>query len=174
MFEPMVRVAALAIACLALSCGGSRGRPEPKPDLWLSAAPPVPDAARRIEITRSTGSCWGVDSRTKQLDVLDDRVLLHASGRPSLIYPTSWWRAVRADLNRGIRASTRARRPGYAACAGRPNFRCSFTIQVDSRPPITGCCTTAQSFEVFDSFKWLFDDVDLELQMRGRTVSTQL
>ena len=150
------------LSCLGLSCGAPQ-RFEPTPDLWRASREPIAVGAQRIELTRSTGSCWGVDSRSKWLEVRPDRVLLHAAGRPSVAYSPAWWQRARAQLNRGIRASLRPRAPGTRACEGRPNFVCRFSVRVDSAPPIDGCCTTNAAYKAFDSLDWMFDAVDRDL-----------
>jgi len=150
----------LALA-VVLSLVGCAAKPPQAPAAIVTPMK-LPSDASAIELTLTTGSCWGVSTESRSVALGSSEIVIAASGLDGETRQTrAWWEKTRALLDDGLAnatGETARSNPALSSCFGPPNSVCSFDLRIATprgEEHLHGCCTQRGAHHVEMAFRRL-------------------
>lgn len=148
-------VGALFVVLLGSACTSAPAKAPPPPPTPMK----LPADATAIDFTLTSGSCWGISTRSRTVALRDEEIVIAAAGFDGESkQPRAWWEETRSLLDEGLANATGETTPENAArstCFSHPNFVCKFELHVttprgDER--LQGCCSDRAAHNVEAAF----------------------
>lgn len=119
----------------------------------------LPADATAIDFTLTSGSSWGISTRSRTIALGESEVVIAAAGfAGESKQPRAWWEETRSLLDLGLAnatGETSSENGARSTCFGEPSSVCGFELHVTTprgEERLHGCCTDRAAHNVEAAF----------------------